>query len=256
MGSGAANDQAYASAPGDVDFVCDDDTTVAITTSGSMDSFLYAHLLNNANLEIGHTFSSGGVIGSLKHGSFADSCGTAVQTAQHWHLHWGFELSSSAAFQAEGCLLTLTAGVGVGGAATAIGEKWTCGNTIIRPSNYLTHYGNIPINDDGTAGDNPNDLGAGSGPSFWDYLLIGFKGIFDTLFTNNLPEHQSVAAFIQPILSGVKIVFRIASVLLKGNFNLAPAAVMIVLTITFKTAVAFLFMVGAIIRIVKSIPFA
>jgi hypothetical protein len=248
MGNGAANDQVYASVSGEVDYVCQDSQSVAIKVSGGGDSFLYAHLLDNANLTIGHAFSSGSVIGSLKHGSFAGdlvgNCGWAVQTAEHWHLHWGFQMADSR-FQAEGCILTQALSVGAGDVSVGTSGVWQCGNTQVHVNDLLTHYGNIPGNDTGSQSNNQN---------FFDYLILGFKGIFDALIGNTLPEHNSEVGFIAPLLNGVKIVFRIVNILIRGNFNLAPAATMVVLTIGFRAAVGLLFIAAAIMRIVKSIP--
>jgi hypothetical protein len=248
MGSGAANDQVYASVAGSVDYVCQDSDSTAIKVSGSGDEFLYAHLVDNANLTIGHTFSSGSVIGSLVHGSFAGdlvgNCGYAAQTAEHWHLHWGFKMANTR-FQAEGCILTQAVSVGAGDVAIGTAGAWQCGNTTVKTNGVLTHFGDIPGNDGGAQ---TNDV------NFFDYLLVGFKGIFDALIGNTLPEHNSEAFFIMPILNGIKIVFRIVNILIRGNFNLVPASAMIIATITFRFAIGGVIIVAAIMRIIKSIP--
>lgn len=246
MGSGAANDSVYASVSGTITTICDYEDTVAVQLTGGGDSFLYAHLLPNANLVIDHSFQAGQLMGTLKHGSFTDECGNAIQKDNHWHLHWGF-VKNSGKFQAEGCFLQ-----GIGPASA-----WKCGNTNIKVLGYLYHYGNIGINpDDGTVGYHGVE-GAGGGPSFWAYFLNGAKGIFDALFMNNLPEHSSVTTqLITPIMNGVKIVFRIAQVLLRGNLNLAPAAVIVVLAITIKLSLTAITFAGYIYRIIKSVPFA
>jgi hypothetical protein len=248
MGTGAANDQVYASVTGTVDYVCQDSDSTAIKVSGSGDQFLYAHLLHNANLAIGHSFSAGGVIGSLKHGSFAGdlvgNCGYAVQTAEHWHLHWGFQMANTQ-FQAEGCILTQALSVGAGDVAVGTSGAWKCGNTTVKVNDILTHYGNIPGNDTGSQ---TNDM------NFFDFMLLGFKGIFDAMIGNTLPEHNSEVQFIAPILNGVKIVFRIVNILIRGNFNLAPAATMIIATIAFRGVIGLIFLAASIMRIIKSIP--
>lgn len=248
MGSGAANDQVYASVAGEVDYVCQDSDSVAIKVSGGGDEFLYAHMLDNANLTIGHAFAAGAVIGSLKHGSFAGdlvgNCGYALQTAEHWHLHWGFKMADTH-FQAEGCILTQVLSVGAGDVVIGTSGAWKCGNTTVNVNGLLTHYGDIPGNDTGSQ---YNDV------NFFDYLLLGFKGVFDTLIGNTLPEHNSQAFFISPILNGVKIVFRIVNILIRGNFNLSPAMTMIALTIAFRTTIGVVMVAAGVMRIVKSIP--
>lgn len=246
MGSGAANDFAYASVSGTVNYICDYGDTVAVRLTGGSDSFLYAHLLPNANLELDHTFSAGQKIGSLKHGTFTDECGNAFQQDDHWHLHWGF-LMSGGRFQAEGCYLT-----GTGALA-----KWNCGNTETRVLGFLYHYGNIGTNPDpGTVGTHTG-TGAGGGPSFWDYFLEGTLGLVDTLFGESLPEHDSnISDLADGILSGVKIVFRISYMLLRGNLNLAPAFGLIVGAITIVMAlrlIAFIFIVWR--ALLQLVPF-
>lgn len=240
MGSGAANDKVYTSAAGEIVYVCDDAQTVAVRLSGGSDDFLYAHLLPNALLEEENTFAAGAVLGSLKHGSFLSAgCGGAVQKANHWHLHWGFITAGSnpRTFQAEGCILQKSASFTAG--------QWTCGNTTIRPLGYLYHYGNVGIDPStGTVGVHLGEA-SGGGPSFWEYILGGLRAIFDYFVTSNLPEHQSASTLLNPILQSVKIVFRIALVILHGNFNFVPAVQMVGFTIGIRIALSsFLFMIG------------
>lgn len=245
MGSGAANDSVYASVSGTITHICNYEDTRAVRLTGGGDTFLYAHLLPNANLVIDHTFQAGQMMGTLAHGSFVDECGNAIQKDKHWHLHWGFAMSNNS-FQAEGCILKGTSVVGA----------WQCGNTNVKVLGYLYHYGNIGVNPDtGTVGIHLGEA-AGGGPSFWDYILPGFKGIFDALLLNNLPEHSSATSqLITPIMNGVKIVFRIAGVLLRGNLNLAPALGVVVLAISIKLTLTLITFAGYIWRIIKSIPF-
>lgn len=241
MGSGAANDSVYASVGGTIDYVCDDGQTVTVRLTGSGDYFLYAHLLDNATLEEANSFSAGGVLGKLKHGSFvSEGCGGAIQKENHWHLHWGF-ITNNNTFQAEGCILN-----GIGPLAA-----WRCGNTTVRVLGYLYHYGNIGINPDtGTVGVHLGEA-SGGGPSFWDFLLGGLKGVFDYFVTNNLPEHQSASTLINPILNSVKIIFRIALVILHGNFNFLPAVQMIGFTIAARIALSSIFLVVGVYRVIR-----
>lgn len=236
MGSGAASDKVYASVGGTVDYVCEGSTATTVGLSGNGDKFIYAHLEQNANLIAEHTFSQGSMIGTLVHGSFVDTCGYAVQQDDHWHLHWGFitkgNTTLNSTFQAEGCILF---GTNPG--------TWTCGTTEVKPNGYLTHYGDLLTGEED---------GAAVTLSFWDYLVTGAKDIFDALFTNNLPEHGSPSTFITPILNGIKIVFRIASVLLRGNFNFMPAIAAVVIVLSIKIAMASVYIVVGIARMIKA----
>jgi len=251
MGAGAASDKVYASASGSISHICDYGDTVAVRITGANDAFLYAHLLPNANLVAEQTFATGAFIGSLKHGSFVDECGNAVQQDDHWHVHWGFEMKGAGlqTFQAEGCTLKKS--------ETYMAGTWFCGNTEIKPRGYLTHFGNISIDpEDGTVGLHTGEgEGAGGGPSFWTYLIGGIKDMFGILFLDNLPEHSSdLLKFITPIMNGVKIVFRIAQVLFRGNLNLAPAVIVISAAISLKIMINAIMFFGYIIRVIKSVP--
>jgi hypothetical protein len=248
LGSGAANDKVYASTSGTVDYVCDDGTTVAIKTDNGNDEFIYAHLLDNANLEIDHSFNARALIGSLKHGSFTDSCGTALQTAQHWHLHWGFRKGSNNTFRVEGCFLFAIVDNYLGSSAGV----WQCGTEKIKPRDWLYHYGNIAILEgevDLTGAD-----GMPTQPRFFTFLLTGLKAVFDAMIGNTLPEHNSAWSAVTPVLNGVKIIFRIVNVLLRGNFNLIPAMTAIAALITLKLFLTPFSIAGAIMRIIKSLP--
>jgi hypothetical protein len=254
-GSGGANDSVYASVSGTVDFVCKDDMTTAIRITGNGDSFVYAHLLDNANLEIDHEFSANGTIGTLKHGSFSGlisgNCGNAVQTANHWHLHWGFIMAANGKFQAEGCILSLN-GIGLPGDDVFLGYGgWQCGNTLIKPGDPMTHVGDISdVLDDGTVGYHILPGGNGrTNPSFFTMLENGIGAIFDALVTNNLPEHGAAGKFILPILNSVKIVFRIASVLVFGYFNLKPAMGFVTWAIMVNLSLTLVYAAGTIMRI-------
>jgi len=248
MGSGAANDSVYASVGGNISYVCNYGDSVAIKISGNGDDFLYAHLLPNANLTLGRAFAAGEMLGTLKHGSFADQCGWAAQQEDHWHLHWGFRPTGTTfsvlrEFRAEGCR----------GLKSAVFTKgiWECGEEIIEPLGYLYHYGNISVNPDtGEVGYNARP----TSPSFWNSLIIGMGELLETLLTDKLPEHHSAIPFLTPILTSVKVVIRVALVLLQGNFNLIPAVWAITFVIGFRLGIAAIFSVVSIIRMIKSIP--
>jgi len=245
MGSGAANDSVYASVAGTITYICNYGDTVAVRLTGNNDAFLYAHLLPNANLVLDHSFSAGANMGNLKHGTFTDECGNAFQQDDHWHLHWGF-IQGADGFQAEGCYL-------VGSGPTA---KWQCGNVTVHVLNYLYHYGNIGTNPDtGTVG--PHDgSGSGGGPSFWDYLLDGAANLWIALVGDALPDHNgNMGTFVNAVMNGVKIVFRIANVLIRGNLNLAPAMFVVGIAISINLGLSAVTLAGYIIRILKSIPF-
>jgi hypothetical protein len=84
--AGHAPNRLLAAASGSISYVCRDGTSVVIRIGG----LLYAHLLDNGNLTIGHYFDQGDEIGQLRAGSFNDNCGWASQGADWFHVHWGF----------------------------------------------------------------------------------------------------------------------------------------------------------------------
>ena len=81
--------------------------------------------------------------------------------------------------------------------------------------------------------------------------------MLDYLFGESLPEHESnISDLADGVLTGVKIVFRISYMLLRGNLNLAPAFNLVVGAITIVMAlrlVAFLFIVWR--ALMNLIPF-
>lgn len=250
MGSSAASDAVYASVAGQIDYVCNDGQTVAVRISGGGDYFLYAHMLENATLVMDQNFSQGALLGNLKHGSFPnEGCGHAIQQATHYHLHWGVLRNAPSldggTFTAEGCVLS-----GAGGLA-----KWTCGNKTIKVLGFLAHDGNIGINPDtGTVG--AHYTPGVEAPTFWDYMLIGLKDIVNTLFIGKLPgKDTQISQLINPILNGVKIIFRLTYVLIRGNLNLAPAVSVIGIAIAINLSLSVVMAVAYVVRILKSIPF-
>jgi hypothetical protein len=249
-GAGAAGDGVYASSHGEIQAICKDGVSVAIRVVGD-ESFIYGNLEDNAGIALEHSFQAGQKLATMKHGTFMGGCGNAIQQDQHWSVHWGFRTLNST-YKAEGCLLSNPSGPDK--------WKWQCGTTTIKPLGFMYHYGNVssvPGSDPGTDGVHiyPGE-GNGGGPSFWAYFLTGVKDIFDALILKRMPNHNSkMTPFVNAIMNGVKIVFRIVGVLIRGNLNLVPAATVIVLAITIKLALWIVELAGYIVRIIKSLPF-
>jgi hypothetical protein len=215
------------------------------------DSFLYGNLNQNENLELGHYFKAGEKIGHLRHGRFLERCGEAFQQDDRWNLFWGFEMNyDTGKFQAEGCYLIKPIGV-VGGPA----PKWHCGNNEIAPLGFLYHYGNIGTNPN--PGSVPSHMmgGNGGGPSFWAYFLEGTKGLFDALFLSALPEHDTqLNQMFNGVFTSVKVVFRIAYMMMRGNLNVLPAIGFIFIGIAFAFAMRAIWVVIFILRFIKNLP--
>lgn len=142
MGSNIAPPNVYASADGVIDYVCTDGVSVAVKAydTTTTNKFLYAHLINNANLTIGYALKRGVQFANLVKGSFTNTCGWASQSPESYHVHWMFEPSSNY-FQAEKYTLNTSTG------------DWTDGTNTIRVLGFLTAYGGG--SSDYTDGDDP-----------------------------------------------------------------------------------------------------
>jgi len=155
---------AYASAAGTIDWVCSDGISVAVRITDGTDTFVYAHLLDNANLVNGSAFSRGALIGSLKYGSFNDNCGWAQQDVNHYHIHWMFTPRNSH-FQAESWILNFG------------DSQWHNGSAAVGTGDSIIGGGGS-----GAPGDPPPDDGGngsgttvGTGTFVWDFLINGFS---------------------------------------------------------------------------------
>lgn len=227
FGPSAANDGVYASDDGVVDYVCEDTTTTAIRTHNSTtgDYFVYAHILANDNLDYDVEFAKGELIGSLKHGSFDDTCGWAEQQSTSWHVHWMFQ-PASGSYRVEDCRLTIST------------ERWDCNGDDIGTGEYL--YGGGGAGALSAAG-----LGTATGgtadtqATFWDYFLGGIIRILDTIFFSQLPEHGSWQ-FLNAIYNAIDITFTLIQVMLFENLNIYP----LIRAIEFAIGINLLFSIG------------
>jgi hypothetical protein len=241
LGGSAASSAVYASDAGTVDYVCDDGTSVAIRTHNTStgDYFIYAHLLDNENLTMSHPFTQSEFLGSLKYGTFDDSCGWAEQASNHFHVHWMFT-PASGAFQAENCILTVSS------------AKWTCGTETVGVGGKL--YGGGGAGGNGTDDPGTGTSGSNREKSFWDYVLIGFVSIFDRGALKLMPEHNSPTALILGLMNMVRVFFRLVWTLTKFNINLGPVMALLFIVIASRLMFGIVWLVFAILRTIKSIP--
>jgi hypothetical protein len=239
MGGSAASAAVYASDSGTVDYVCDDGTTTAIRThnTGTGDYFVYAHMLDNANLSMSHEFAQREYIGALKYGTFDDTCGWAEQANDHYHNHWMFA-PASGSFRAEGCILSTST------------QKWTCGTQTVGVGGKLFGGGGTNGGIDDPGGDGGTNQEAG----FWDGMLIAFVTIFDQGAMKLLPQHNSPTVMLFGILNMVRIFFRLVWTLTKFNLNLGPVMALVFVAIASKLMFGVIWVVFAILRTVKAIP--
>ncbi len=240
MGSGVAPPNAYAVSNGTVDYVCADDTTTLVRTVNTTtdDYFIYAHLLDNANLVMDHQFGSGSLIGSLKYGSFDDNCGWAEQQDDHYHLHFGFKTANNA-MRLENCILSTNT------------QKWTCGTKTISTGQFLVGGGGVGS---GSGAEDGPGMGVNQ-PSFFDYLLLGGVQLWDRTVISVLPSHTALR-FTSVIYSSVKLVIKLARVLVHSNVNLGPLISVVIIGIGFRIIFALAELAFLILRTIKALPSA
>lgn len=235
LGSNIAGPGVYASVNGEVDYVCTDGTSVAVRTYNSDTGayFAYAHLEDNANLVLEHEFVQGAQMATLVYGSFDDNCGSASQQPNHYHLHWVFQPGETGErFFAEGCILNLDT------------EKWFCDENTIQPGGVLYHF-QITWFDEDAVGQTQT--------SFFDEFLVGLISIFDRGVIKLLPAHTSPTMLVRILANGIVLVFRVAFVLVKGNFNLGPLMTMFVFAVGFKIIFSTVWLVLVVLRSIKSL---
>lgn len=234
LGSNVMSDHVYASDTGTIDYVCNDGTSVAVRTynSSTGDYFLYAHLLDNANLTNGTAFTKGAVIGSLKHGTFNDSCGWAEQDPDIYHVHWMFT-PTSGSFRAENYTLNTS------------DQKWYNGNTAIGTGGWLQNTYIV-----GGGGDNPT--GSTQAPSFWDNIVNAIVAFVSTTLAP-LPEHTSPTDLLRMLVNGIDLVFRLTYVFARGNLNLVPMFIIIGIVLIFRLLLSVFWVIWWVVRALYNI---
>ncbi len=233
LGAGAAPPYAYASDAGTIDYICDDGTTVAVRlhNASTGDDFIYAHLLDNASLVMSGAFTRGQLLGSIKYGSFDDDCGWAEQRDTNYHIHWMFEPNGDT-FQAEGCILRIST------------KKWTCGSKEVGTGEWLQGGGGFGFGGDEFANGQVE-------PSFWDYVVFGFINFIRGGLFSILPTHEDFEYFYS-VLSSVRLVVRIAYVLMRSSVNLTPVVVAIVYGIVVNAVMSAAWMWTVIAKAIKT----
>jgi hypothetical protein len=251
MGASAMPPYVFASDAGIVDYVCDDGTSVAVRTynEDTGDYFIYAHMLDNENLEIDVEFGAGEMLGSLKYGSFDPThpnCGWAEQASNHYHVHWGI-VPASGRYQAAGCLLTVSS------------QTWDCGGgETVRVGEYLAGGGGYTGGTSTTGSGQDGTAGTGSAgvalntPTFWDYMLAGLLSIVDKGLIQLLPEHEPFE-FTYVIFNVISLVFRMVWVFAASNVSFVWLFRVILVGMTVKAVFGILWVVAFIFKAWKSV---
>lgn len=229
MGGNAAPNEVYASVDSEITYVCRDDHSVAVRAG----NFLYAHLMDNANLTVGYDLKRGVKFASMVIGSFSDTCGWASQQPNHWHLH--FAVPGTNATEFSGWLFKPFEGMFI----SSNGER-------IGTGDYLTNW---TTTSDGSSGDPGEQIKQGN--SFWDSIVAGLinfvrSGVLSRFDKRTNTDYASV------YVNASGVVLRIFFILFSTSFKLhifafvvtammilEPARIIYKLYIAIKKAIPF-----------------
>lgn len=240
MGATAAPPYVFASDAGEIDYVCDDGVSVAVRTynNSTGDYFLYAHLVDNANLVLSTAFNRGEMIGDLKYGTFqggSPTCGWADQHANHYHVHWGF-VPAAGKYQVGACILTVST------------QAWQCGDQKIGVGGYLVGGGGFSV-----PGQSGGTSGAGatvSDPTFFDYMLGGVVGLVSRSIFDLLPSHTPMK-YTYAVFNAVEFFFKIVYVLVQSNLSLKWVFIIMLYAFTVKTTLFAVSLIPLFFRAIK-----
>lgn len=237
LGTNVASRNIFASAPGEIDYVCADDHSVAVrvVNAPTSDTFVYAHLLDNATLEMSHPFTTGQGIGALRYGAFDDTCGWADQGPTIYHVHWMFDPDAAGAFAVGGYTILLS------------DSKFHTANTTIGSGGWITN--NVaPVGND--------DTGTGApAPSFWDNVVaavVSFVNGTAALF----PPHNSGSSMLVGTINTVSLVFRLIFVLVRGELNLTGLFLVAAFMLAIRIPNALIWLIFWGIRVFRQIKTA
>jgi len=107
-------------------------------------------------------------------------------------------------------------------------KKWTCGTDVISTGGFLRGGG-------GGASATGDDAGVSAEqPSFWDYAISGAVTIWHRTVIAALPSHSTIQ-YTYVVYSTIKIVLRIARVMVYSNINLGHFMAVFYLAFIAKT---------------------
>jgi hypothetical protein len=235
LGNNVASSTLLASGAGTVDYVCADDNSVAIRTynSATDDYWLYAHVLDNASLEMDHVFAAGAVIGTLRSGAFDDDCGWAEQDDTIYHVHWMFE-PASGAYRVGAYTILESDG------------KFHAGNNVYATGSWISNTGSP-----GNGVDDPPAGTTGTVPSFWDTVIGGMVSAASGAASVLPPPTAGITTVIHTARNSVSLFFRLTWILLRGNLNFAWTAIALGIVIAVRLLVAVPWTAMLIVRILR-----
>lgn len=226
MGTNVASRNVWASARSTISVKCVDDLSVAIVTydtNPGTNDFVYAHLLDNANLEIEQTFEIGQGVGALRYGSFSGDCGWADQGSTMYHIHWMFRPDDRGAFQVNQYTILLD------------DQKFHTATETIGAGGWIVNL--IGPNGDGPPGGENN-----WGTSVWDNIVTAAISMVNGV-ASLFPDHNSGAVFIVAAINSIDLMTRLAWVLVRSTLNLAPLALVIAYVIASRSFMAIVWLI-------------
>jgi len=186
-----AENMIYSSRSGEINYVCRDDTQVAIRIGEN----LYTHLADNGQ-QVGDIYQQGQAISGMVPGTFNDTCGISNQNEGTYHVHFCFLPDPDNTFHADGYTLNTNT------------EIWSKGETTVDILGYLTaDWSNAGVSTGATAGGN-----------VWDSTVGGITSMVENT-ANSLPVHTDMGMVNTVIGSAGPAMDLIYTVVL-SNFNL------------------------------------
>jgi hypothetical protein len=185
-----AEDMIYSSKAGEINYICRDNTQVAIRIGDN----LYTHLADGGQL-VGDTYAQGQAISGMVPGTFNDTCGVSNQSAQAYHVHFCFYPTHDV-WAADGYTLSTITG------------NWTKNGETYEPLEYLTaDWSNAGV-----------VLGPVAGGNIWDSVTGGVTSMVGHT-VEALPAHTDMG-MANTVLGSAGPALDLIYTVVLSNFNL------------------------------------
>jgi len=206
FGGKAAPNEVYASEDAQITYVCRDGGQIAVRAG----NYLYAHLVDNAALDIGAQLRRGVKFASMITGDSNTVCGWTQQNGAHYHVHWAFPIPNGAtSMRFEDWTFVVADG------------KFHQGNTVVGTNDWMTASG--------TAGDGyqPPTLDDGS---FWSSIV---GGAVDTatwaLPTFPTGQVEIASNYLETAAAAIRVFYVLTTTHLRMNVTMWVFAVIVLL---------------------------
>jgi len=208
MGDTGAPNAVYVSQSGVSRVMCRDTTQMGV----KIGNYIYLHLVETGDIKGYQDYLQGDYLGSLVTGNTDTTCGVTSQSAENYHLHFGFEGTS---FLVENYVY-----------ANEIFTDQRDGNTISATENIFAEW-NSQLNP-GALPDTGDNLGIHRGDNFWDSMVGGVRdmtGRLGSLFFPGAAHNLPINTIISIAALSVAVVWHVSLL----NFELVMAVLLIIL---------------------------